>query len=155
MARNPFTEVAGLLGPSSGSVDQLLTGQLTTIATQFEELESVNQAQMTNVEASTGTSSSAKSSGGSIGGTLLDMSGLGSGMGPLISGLMGLFGSGEGSSTATVTPYIQPLPINLQAGFNGSNAGGASGVDYSEGGQPRQTTAASAQQITVQVQAMD
>lgn len=67
-----------------------------------------------------------------------------------------MFGGGGGGSTTAVTPYIQPLPINLQAGFSGSSAGGASGVDYGEGGLPRQTTAASAQQqITVQVQAMD
>ncbi len=85
------------------------------------------------------------------------MLGLGSGLSPLISGLVSLFGGGGGGGqTTAITPYIQPLPVNLQAGFSGSTAGGASGVNYAEGGQPRQTTAASAQQqITVQVQAMD
>ena len=87
---------------------------------------------------------------------MLDFLGLGSGLGPLISGLVGLFGGGGSSQATAVTPYIQPLPINLQAGFSGSSAGGASGVNYSEGGQPRQTSSASAQQqITVQVQVMD
>ena len=102
------------------------------------------------------SSSTGASTASSIGGTLLDVLGLGSGLSPLISGLVSLFGGGGGSQTTAVTPYIQPLPVNLQAGFSGSSAGGASGVDYGEGGQPRQTTAASAQQqITVQVQAMD
>jgi hypothetical protein len=179
MAKNPSTEVSALLGGSSGSVGQVLSGnvpvggsaggssalteQLTTIASQLQELQTINQSQMQSIEANTSAvtaSTSTKSGGtataGSVGETLLDVLGLGSGLSPLISGLMSLFGGGGGSSTTAVTPYIQPLPVNLQAGFSGSSAGGASGVDYGEGGQPRQTTAAAAQQqITVQVQAMD
>jgi hypothetical protein len=175
MAKNPSTEVSALLGGSSGNVGQVfstnvptdggsgsttaLTNQLSTIASQLEELQSINQSQMTSIDASTTTASksSGGSTAGSIGDTVLDFLGLGSGLGPLISGLVGLFGGGGGSSqTTALTPYIQPLPINLQAGFSGSSAGNASGVDYGEGGQPRQTSAASAQQqITVQVQAMD
>jgi hypothetical protein len=110
------------------------------------------------ITASTATKASGggASTAGSVGDTLLDVLGLGSGLSPLISGLVSLFGGGGSSSSTAVTPYIQPLPVNLQAGFSGSAAGGASGVDYGEGNQPRQTTAASAQQqITVQVQAMD
>ena len=161
MAKNPSTEVSGLLGGSSGT--SALTGQLTTITTQLEQLQTINQSQMAIIEANTsalGANTSSKGSGastaGSVGNTLLDVLGLGSGLGPLISGLVSLFGGGGGRPTTAVTPYIQPLPVNLQAGFSGASAGGASGVDYGEGGQPRQTTAAAAQQqITVQVQAMD
>jgi len=163
MARNPSTEVSGLLGGSSGNVSQVLSDQLTTITTQLQELQTINQSQMESIEANTsalGANTSAKGSGtstaGSVGDTLLDVLGLGSGLSPLISGLVSLFGGGGGGQATTVTPYIQPLPVNLTAGFTGSAAGGASGVDYGEGGQPRQTTAASAQQqITIQVQAMD
>jgi hypothetical protein len=159
MAKNPSTEVSGLLGGSTSP----LTGQLTTITTQLQELQTINQAQMQSIEANTsalGASTSSKSGGtstaGSVGNTLLDVLGLGSGLSPLISGLVSLFGGSGGGQTTTVTPYIQPLPVNLAAGFTGSAAGGVSGVDYGEGGQPRQTTAAGAQQqITVQVQAMD
>jgi len=160
MAKNPSTEVSGLLGGSTNA----LNGQLTTITTQLQLLQTINQAQMESIVANTSalnTNSSAKGSGGTstagtVGNTLLDVFGLASGLSPLISGLVSLFGGGGGGQTTTVTPYIQPLPVNLTAGFTGSAAGGASGVDYGEGGQPRQTTAASAQQqITVQVQAMD
>jgi hypothetical protein len=161
MAKNPSTEVSGLLGGSSGT--SALTGQLTTITSQLEQLQTINQSQMAIIEANTsalGANTSSKGSGastaGSVGNTLLDVLGLGSGLGPLISGLVSLFGGGAGSPTTAVTPYIQPLPVNLQAGFSGASAGGASGVDYGEGGQPRQTTAGAVQQqITVQVQAMD
>lgn len=184
MAKNPTSEITGLLGGSSGSVAQVfsattpggsnvavgggsstasaLTDQLTTIATQLQELQTINQSQMASIEANTSalnTNTSTKGSetptAESIGSTLLDTLGLGSGLSPLISGLMGLFGGG-GSSQTTVTPYLQPLPVNLTAGFTGSAAGAASGVDFGEGSVPRQTTATTAQQqITVQVQAMD
>jgi hypothetical protein len=163
MARNPSTEVSALLGGSNGM--SAVNDQLTSIASQLQVLQTINQSQMQSIEANTsavaantGTKggSTAASTAGSVGKTLLDVLGLGSGLSPLISGLVSLFGGGGSSQTTTVTPYIQPLPVNLQAGFNGSTAGGASGVDYGEGGQPRQTTAAAAQQqITVQVQAMD
>jgi hypothetical protein len=149
MTRNPSTEVSALLGGSSGD-------PFTTIASQLQELETINQSQMESIQAAADQNTTVKTGGGSIGSTLLDFLGLGSGIGSLVSGLVGLFGGGGTSQTPALTPYIQPLPINLQAGFTGSAAGGASGVDYSEGGQPRQTTAASAQQqISVQVQAMD
>jgi hypothetical protein len=166
MAKNPSTEVSALLGGSSGNAGtSVLTDQLTTITTQLQELQTINQSQMESIQANTsalGVNTGAKGSGtgtsaaGSVGNTLLDVLGLGSGLSPLISGLVSLFGGGGGGQTTAVTPYIQPLPVHLTAGFTGSAAGGASGVDYGEGGQPRQTTAASAQQqITVQVQAMD
>jgi len=148
---------------SNSSTTGVLTGQLTTITTQLQELQTINQAQLASVEANTNalnTNTSTKGSGtstaGSIGNTLLGALGLGSGLSPLISGLIGLFGGGGNSQTTTVTPYIQPLPVNLTAGFKGTAADGASGVDFGEGNQPRQTTTAGAQQlITVQVQAMD
>lgn len=146
----------------SGNISAL-TDQLTTITTQLQELQTINQSQMASIVANTsalGANTSLKGSGastaGSVGNTLLDVLGLGSGLSPLISGLISLFEGGGSNQTTAVTPYIQPLPLNLSAGFSGSTAGGASGVDYGEKGTPRQTSAAAAQQqITVQVQAMD
>lgn len=178
MTKSPSTEVSALLGGSSANVGEVLSTnvalggssgktsamaeQLTTITTQLQELQTINQSQMASIEANTsalGANTSAKSGGtstaGSVGNTLLDVLGLGSGLSPLISGLVSLFGGGGSSPTTAVTPYIQPLPVNLSAGFSGSAAGGGSGVDYGEGGQPRQVTSTAAQQITVQVQAMD
>src|ERR1700733_14195364 len=103
MAKNPSTEVSALLGGSSGNVGQVLstnvptggsslgtsalTDQLTTITTQLQELQTINQSQMESIEANTsglGASTSAKgssgsSTAGSVGNTLLDVLGLGSG----------------------------------------------------------------------------
>ena len=179
MANNPTTEVTALLGRSSANVGRVLASnggssevssatstlndQFTTLTTQLEALQAVNLSQVQSVEANTtavsantGTRGSGASTASSIGDTLLNALGLGSTLSPLISGLASLFGGGGSTPSAAVTPYIQPLPLNLQAGFSGSSAGGASGVDYGEGGQPRQATAGvSQQQITVQVMAMD
>ncbi len=169
MAKNPTSEVTALLGGTNVTLGtnspatSVLAGPLTTIATQLQQLQTINQAQLASIQANTSalnTNSSIKGGGtstaGPIGSTLMDALGLGSGLSPLISGLIGLFGGGGGSQTTTITPSMQPLPVNLTAGFTGSAAGGASGVDFGEGNQPRQTTAAGAQQlITIQVQAMD
>lgn len=169
MAKNPTSEVTALLGGTNVALGtnspatSVLAGPLTTIATQLQQLQTINQAQLASIQANTSalnTNSSINGGGtstaGSIGSTLMDALGLGSGLSPLISGLIGLFGGGGGSQTTTITPSMQPLPVNLTAGFTGSAAGGAAGVDFGEGNQPRQTTAAGAQQlITVQVQAMD
>ncbi len=178
MAKNPSTEVSALFGGSNASVGQVLStnvalggtsrttsalnDRLTTISTQLQELQTINQSQVDSIQANTSAISantSAKGSGasmaGSVGNAMLDFLGLGTGLSPLISGLVSLFGGGGSSQPTAVTPYIQPLAVNLEAGFSGSSAGGASGVDYGQGGHPRQVTAAAQQQITVQVMAMD
>src|ERR1700722_10046069 len=157
MAKNPTTEVSALVGGSSGNVGHVLSastpsnamsGQLTTISSQLQELQTINQSQEQSIEANTSavtantsTKSTSASTASSVGDTLLNVLGLGSGLSPLISGLMSLFGGGGSSQTTAVTPYIQPLPVDLQAGFSGSTAGGASGGDFGEGGEPRQRAA--------------
>jgi hypothetical protein len=140
-----------------------LTDQLTTITQQLQELQTINQTQIETMKANTNAvaqSTGAKGQGGgstaaSIGSTLLNVFGVGSGLSPLISGLIGLFGGGGSSQPAPLTPYIRPLPVNLMAGVSSSSPSGPFGVDYGQGGQPRPVTAAAATQITVQVQAMD
>jgi hypothetical protein len=162
MANNPSTEVSALLGGNSKGSNGL-TDQLTTITTQLQGLQAINQSQMSSIEANTnalGADTSTKGTGGastagSIGNGLLDVLGFGTGLSPLISGIASLFGGGKSNSPATaVAPYIQPPSINLSAGFGGPTGGG-SGVDYGEGGKPRRVTSTAATQITVQVQAMD
>ncbi len=171
MTKNPSTEVSTLLGGSNTNVDKVLSAnagpalndQLTTIATQLQALQTINQSQIASIEANTNAVSantsnkgSAGSAAASVGNTLLNVLGIGSGLSPLISGLVSLFGGGGSGQTTAVTPYIQPLAVDLQAGFRGSTAGGASGVDYGQGNVPRQVTAAAPQQqVTVQVMAMD
>ena len=96
-----------------------------------------------------------------MGGTLLDVLGLGTGLSPLISGLMSLFGGGSSSAPAAPVPYVAPLKVNATGGISSSTTG-AFGVDTADGGLPRPApasssgaSASSSTQITVQVQAMD
>ena len=91
-----------------------------------------------------------------MGSTLLDVFGLGSGLSPLISGLVSLFGGGSSAPAAPV-PYVTPLPVQATGGISASSSGPVA-VDTAAGGLPRppsSSSAAQTTQITVQVQAMD
>ena len=157
MASNsPSDSVTSLLRASSGG------GQLTSISEQLQALQAINDALMQQSAAA--AASTGGSGGGSGGGSVLDAiggvlgGGLGGGLGlsSMISGLAGLFGGGDGGSTPPApTPYIQPLPINLEAGFSDASGGSGFGVDAAQGGAPRAMTGGAAPQITVQVQALD
>jgi hypothetical protein len=151
---------------SSGNQTSAMTQQLQSLTQQLQQLQTVNQSQITTMQQNTqalaqGTSGKAQGSSGSIGGsigsTLLNVLGLGTGLSPLISGLMSLFGGG-GSSPQPLIPYIAPLPIQATAGINAANSGGAVGVNNGTVGLPQpvaSSTPAASPQITVQVQAMD
>jgi hypothetical protein len=101
---------------------------------------------------------------GDVGGVLAG----GLGLGSLISGVAGLFGGGGSSAPAAPTPYVQPLPINLDAGFSAAGGGAPFATDSAQGNVPRAMTnsgsgsgasssssSSSSAGITVQVQAMD
>ena len=89
--------------------------------------------------------------------TIETVLGFGLGLGPLITGLMSLFGGGGSNQPPPLVPYIAPLPVNAEAGFSASDPGTVFGVDSAQGGLPRPNTSSSTapSQITVQVQAMD
>jgi hypothetical protein len=154
--------VAGALpaGSSGASSDQL--GQL---ATQLQQLQTVSQAETETILANTlavtqNTTQLGQSNGPStaskVGSTLESALGLGLGLSPLITGLLGLFGGGGNNSQSQApAAFVLPPSISVSAGASATPTP-AFGVDYTAGGQPRgATTSASAPQITVQVQAMD
>jgi hypothetical protein len=128
----------------------------------LQQLQTINQTQITSIEQNTqavtqNSSAKGSSTAGSVGSTLESVLGFGLGLSPLISGLVSLFGGGGGSSqTSPLVPYVAPLPVNATAGISASSAG-AVGVDTADGGLPRPQAASSPAptQITVQVQAMD
>ncbi len=175
MANNPTTVagvVSGALGPLSGGSstgsNSGLTDQLTQLTQQLQQLQTVNQAAVTAEQANTqaiSLNSTTKTSGGSstastVGGTIESVLGLGSGLSPLITGLMSLFGGGGGSSTeAPLANLILPPQASVNAGISEAAPTQSFGVNYGQGGQPRPnapaSSAAPATQITVQVQALD
>src|SRR5262249_34526967 len=94
--------------------------------------------------------------GSTISGVLQDVLGIGTGLSPLITGLISLFGGGGGSAPpAQLATLVMPPRVAVNAGINESNPTQPFGVDYVQGGQPRPVASSNAPQITVQVQALD
>jgi hypothetical protein len=143
------------LRASGAGQDGSVASQLTSLATQLEQLSATNNILTQQAVAYATQSSTTGSSGG---GSVLDSIGsvLGGGLGlsSLVTGLMGLFGGG-GSTPPPVTPYVAPLPIQADAGFSNAGGGAPFGVDTAQGNSPRAMTGASPTQVNVQVQAMD
>ena len=159
-SNNPSDSVTSLLRASSGG------GQLTSISEQLQALQAINEALMQQSAAAVAASASVVDPGaGSTGSPVLDAiggvlgGGLGGGLGlsSMISGLTSLFGGGDSASAPpSLTPYVRPLPIHLDAGFSDAAGGSAFGVDAAQGGTPRALTGGGVPaQITVQVQALD
>src|SRR4051812_14446876 len=142
-SNNPSESVTSLLRATSGA------GPLTSISEQLQALQSINEAFMQQSAAAMESGQSAgNSGGGSVGSSVLDAigglmrGGLGGGLGlsSLISGVTDFFaGRDTSSAPAALTPYVRPLPINLDAGFSGAS-GQAFGVDSAQGGTPRAMT---------------
>ena len=160
MATNRISDgLASLLKASGLSGGDAVGPQMTSIADQLQQQQSINDALMQQTVAAMTQPVSSGGGGGSSGSSILSTLGgvLGGGLGlaPLVSGLAGLFGGGGSSSAPAALPtYMAPLPINIDAGFS-EGGGGAYGVDAAQGGAPRAMTSSSSSQITVQVQAMD
>ena len=160
MANSPES-LSGLLRASGLSGGDSLNAHMTSLADQLQQQQSINDALMQQTLAAMVQPASGGSGGlsgdsvlGKIGSTLGGVLGGGLGLAPLVSGIAGLFGSGDSSTPASLPTYMAPLPINLDAGFS-EGGGGAFGVDAAQGGSPRAMTNSPSSQITVQVQAMD
>ncbi|MDP9114601.1 MAG: hypothetical protein M3O20_13110 [Acidobacteriota bacterium] len=161
MATNRTSDgLTRLLAASGLGSGDAVGSEMTSIADQLQQQQSMNDALMQQTVAAMTQPESSGSSGGSTGSSILStiggvLSG-GLGLASVVSGLAGLFGGGGDSSTPAALPtYTAPLPINIDAGFS-EGGGGAYGVDSAQGGAPRaMTNSTQAAQITVQVQAMD
>jgi hypothetical protein len=79
---------------------------------------------------------------------------------PLISGVLKLFGGGDGpSAPPPLLKFALPPAVRVNAGVSNANPGAAFAVDSAQGGLPRavreRASESGTQQITVNVQAMD
>jgi hypothetical protein len=153
---------ASMPGSAGGSG---VADQFTRLAEQFQQLQTVSQAQTESVQANTQAvaqnttqlGQTGTSTAGRVGSALESTLGLGTGLSPLITGLMSLFGGGRSSQPAELTKFSLPPSISVNAGVSEASPTQAFGVDYAAGGQARPATssAPAAPQITVQVQALD
>ena len=146
-----------LQGPARDVTEQVLalTSQITTLSSTQQTHIGVTQD---NTQAIT-QNTSAKSSGSSVGSTVGNLaSSLLSGglsLSPLISGLMSLFGGSGSQSVISPVQFRLPPPVQADAGLTTGSQGQALPVSYGAGGQPRPQTSSPAQQINIQVSAMD
>jgi hypothetical protein len=144
---NPFDAVTKSLGVPSAS-DYAESLRAINDALMAESLAAMQSANQASAQSRSGDGSILDAVAGALGG--------GPGLSSLISGVAGLFGGGGPSVPAPPLPYIQPLSIELDAGFSASGGGAAFGADSAEGNAPRPITgSAPSSHITVQVQALD
>ena len=101
------------------------------------------------------TQTTSKADGNNTGETLLKVAGMVTGLGPLIAGLFGLFGSSNDKPVVEPQPYIAPERVNVEAGIDTRRMftpisygqdGVARSVSPSGGVQPR---------VEIHVNAMD
>lgn len=136
--------------------------------TEASVQRSAYDQELLNQRPSKQSSSGSQSSGGggSVAGDVLKTVGLVTGVGPIVTGLLKLFGGG-GSDTPppALTPYQMPARLSVEAGISGDRS--LSEVSYAQGGIARSAAPAAAPSasnvsgspsgasIQIQVNAMD
>ena len=162
---NPSTAAGdGASGSSvpSGAAQNSLADAVALSTAQLAQVRSAVESQLalltenTRALSENTTAKSVGSAATNVAGSMLTTI-LGGGLlGPVISGLMSLFGGGD--KTDSVTPlakFALPSPVQFSAGVQG---GAASGADYGQNDQPRLVNSGASappQAITVNVTAMD
>jgi hypothetical protein len=136
------------------------TGDAGRLSAEFEELRRVvTQRTTTTQPTNTSASRNTDSDGGSTVETVLKTFGMATGIGPLATGLMALFGRGSSTAEALPATLFEPPPaIAVEAGLTSDRqftriSYGADGVARSAG-NPRSAPAATPP-IQINVQAMD
>jgi hypothetical protein len=133
----------------------------SSLATDVQRLAAVQPA-ISRSEAVSAPARSGESanSGDSTASTVLKTIGMVTGVGPLVTGLVKLFGSGGGASEpAALTPYSLPESVSVEAGVAGDRS--FVPLSYSQSGSARPAgeqkagSSSTAPQIHVNVQAMD
>ena len=150
-----FNQASGSpAGGQSATTDQGLIDALGQ-ATQVIDAGTQATAANTDALAENSQAKSSSSSGGGVSDVLSTASSvLGGGLSlmPLVSLFSSLFGGGQSQQPAPLVPFSLPPSLNLQSTTNGQD------VSWGENGLPRSAASGgsnAAQQITVQVQAMD
>ena len=153
---------SSVIGSATQGSAQDATEQISSLVTQMTSLASVQQTQLAalqdNTQALTQNTSS-KSSSGSTAGSVMDgiastVLGGGSILSPIIGGLVDLFG-GSSQPAPAPAPFLLPAPTQYEGGITASSSSQVTPVSYGEAGQPRAQNSASAQQVNIQISALD
>jgi hypothetical protein len=145
-AKQVVSSSGAALGGSGSSASSGVTDQLSRLAEQMQQLQTVSQSEtetvLANTQAVTQNTTQLGSSGPStaskVGSTLESKLGLGLGLSPLITGLLSLFGGGgSGSQAVAPTPFALPPSVSVNAGVSEGAPTDAFGLTYMAGGLPR------------------
>lgn len=137
------------------------TDALTQNTTQLAQVQAAIQAQLESLVSNTQAVIENTSSKSSAGSTAANLAGgfastiLGGGiLGPIVSGLIGLFGGGGSDPAPQPLNFMMPAKLDYETGGQGSAVGA---MDYGQNGlaRPVLQSQAAAPQITVNVSAMD
>jgi hypothetical protein len=165
MQTDEFIELLRKLGGESqtrGTSEPLLRGwrDAGAIANDMRKLASADPAGVTEHVSDPPRPSGPSSAGESTASTVLKTIGMVTGAGPLVTGLIKLFGSGAGapSEPPPLTTYTLPERMSVEAGLTADRS--FVPLSYSQSGAARPTAGraeatAPATQIHVNVQAMD
>lgn len=156
--------VSGSLAGAVGN--SVVADQFNQLTQQLQQLQTVSQAEAQTLQENTQAvnqnttqlGQTGSSTASHVGTALQSTLGFFTGLSPLISGLVSLFGGGGSSQPAAPVPFALPPSVSVSAGFTEAAPTQAFGADFAAGGQPRpdpSTTSPAAPQITVQVQALD
>ena len=146
-----------LQGPAKDVTEQVsaLTSQITTLSSTQQTHIGVTQDNTQAITQNTSSKSSGTSVGSTVGSLASSLLGRGLSLSPLISGLMSLFGGSGSQSALSPAPFRLPAPVQADGGLAAGSAGQVLPVSYGAGGQPRAQASSPAQQVNIQVSAMD
>jgi len=150
--------LSGILQGSTKDVTEqvsALTSQITTLSSTQQTHIGVTQDNTQAITQNTSAKSSGSSVGSTVGNLAASLLGGGLSLSPLISGLMSLFGGSSSQSVISPVPFRLPAPVQADAGLTAGSQGQALPVSYGAGGQPRPQASGTAQQVNIQVSAMD
>jgi hypothetical protein len=150
--------LSGLLQGSAKDVTEqvsALTSQITTLSSTQQTHIGVTQDNTQAITQNTSSKSSGTSVGSTVGNLASSLLGGSLSLSPLISGLISLFGGSGSQSALSPAPFRLPPPVQADGGLIAGSAGQAVPVSYGAGGQPRAQASSPAQQVNIQVNAMD
>ena len=141
--------VEGSLAPVGGGGSSPGQSQQSAqqLAQQMQQLETLSQAETETAEGNAQATNQAategpQGSGGASVGSSIEST-LGSGLSPLITGILGLFGGGGGGGASVPSTFLMPSPVNVNAGINEGAPTQPFAVDYASGGVPKAATSSS------------
>ena len=153
---SPAQVAQGNTGSAAGSQAD---GGLAALATEVNRLlEATRAAAATNVLPPKAPSTTSGGEESSAGETILRTAAMMTGVGPIVTGLMKLFGSSDSEPLPALEKFQAPAAVSVEAGLSASREIGA--VRYAQGGiadmgSGNKAGAPQTQTIQVNIQAMD